>query len=175
MDESTPLSDENVIKTDTKIKRNEKKVDLSFQEFKKYAQYKVFAPTMSAFVFGATRGYYLGDLAIPYAYTYGLGMTFGATLFYCGTYLLSNIRGEDDLVNHASSGLVTGGWLSMVLLKSHKSVLIGAGVGTVIGGMYKLTGDWFYDTTRNQWLKSQKYSLDNPKKPMGMLYTKPKF
>jgi len=139
-------------------------IGLSVDEFRDFVQIKVLTPTIAGFIIGASRGYYLSNAPIPYAYTYGIGTSLGATMFFSTAYVFAYARGVDDVWNHSASGLLTGGWLTS-LVKGPRLGILGAGLGAVAGGFLKLSGDWAYEISREEWLRIQKINSKRLARP----------
>lgn len=133
----------------------------SRQNTANYLGPRIVASTATGAVIGASGGYYAGTGAFFPFYTYALTGGLISASFFGGNLLLRNIRQKDDWTNFAVSGSMNGGLVG--LIRSRRNGIIGVVVGGVGGVLYKLTSDAVYDSGREAWIASRRYSIETSK------------
>jgi hypothetical protein len=138
-----------------------KNYEFNLDTSKDYLSNKLRTATVCGLLTGAARGYYVGELALTYAFTHGLGFGLASTSFFIGTYILKNVRKTDDVANYSVMGFIQGGGLATALHGVRKG-LMGGGIGAVIGISLKFAMDGLYENSRILWLQHRKRETENP-------------
>ena len=144
----------------------------SLQCGKNYLVPKVALCTATGAIVGSSAGYYIGDAMALYGYTYAFGFGVFSTAYFSGTYTLRYFRNTDDYMNHALSGFVNGGWMTMAFGGPRRAILGSVG-GALVGVTYKLVGDFAYTNAREAWLRVRVNALNSPTRVLHV--KKPQF
>lgn len=125
-------------------------------------KYKVASFTTVGAVIGAAQGFYMGDLAALYGYTYGFGSGVFGVSYFGGNHLLKHFRGTDDIYNPIISGTSTG--MLLGLRNGPKRALPFALMGGVFGFFYDRMGTAVFNVTRQIWLSHRTELVYEPAK-----------
>jgi len=97
-----------------------------------------------------------------YGYSYAFAAAIGSTAFYSGTFLLKNIRKNDDYLNYTASGFVNAGWIATGI-GGYKRGIVGAILGGILGTGYRLLGDYTFEASKNAWIQNRRYMIHHSK------------
>ena len=82
----------------------EDKSEFTFMNFIHSIQYEVASFAAFGGALGLAKGFYMGDLAALYGYTYSFGCGIYGVSFFGGNYALKHFRKKDDIYNPVISG-----------------------------------------------------------------------
>ena len=134
---------------------------IQFEEAWKYIGSRMTATAATSAIFGTSLAYYNGSRLALSFYSYGFTGGLVGTTFFGGSYALKRIRMVDDHYNFMWSGTVNGGIIGVI--GGYRRGILGALLGSVIGGAYKISSDWLYDTSRAAWVRHRRYNIYDSK------------
>ena len=127
-----------------------------YESYADYIKYKVLCSSVGGGLYGTSIGYLLGDMAVLYGYTYGIGIGFVTWGFYSTAYASSLIRQKDDIFNHTISGALCGGLFGSSMYGTKRAPLALLG-GAALGAGMKVIGDIWYEKARVSWINARIY------------------
>ncbi|KAJ1401599.1 hypothetical protein B484DRAFT_236761 [Ochromonadaceae sp. CCMP2298] len=135
--------------------------DFSLEGASNYVLPRIVLSSAGASIYGASVGYYLGDAMVLSFYSYGLTFGLLGATFFGGNYVLRGLRKQDDVYNFSLSGSVSGG--AVGALRGARRGAMGFVAGGLFGAAYKLSSDWVYATSRESWIQTRRFTLENSK------------
>jgi hypothetical protein len=122
---------------------------------------------------GVTVGYYVGNATALYGYTGGIGFGMFSCAFFGTTYVLQKARTTDDVYNYAASGCFNSAWVAMGLYGPRRGG-VAALAGAVCGALYKVSGDYLFDVSKQAWINHRRHVILHSK-PRVLDTMKPRF
>jgi hypothetical protein len=142
--------------------RETKKTPFSVTDMIEDIKYEVASFTTVGAVVGVSTGFYMGDLAALYGYTYGFGAGVFGVSYFGGNHLLKHFRGKNDVYNPVISGTTTG--MLLGLRNGPKRAIPFALLGGAFGFLYDRMGTAMFNVTRKIWLAHRTELVNEPAK-----------
>jgi hypothetical protein len=167
--------DDKIVYNNNDAEDYDDKYKLSLIGAKEYLSTKLISSVIAGSALGLSYGYYAGEATALYGYTYGFGFGFTSCAFYSGTYVLRSIRKKDDNYNYAISGGINSAWIVGGFQRSLKKGLFAGVVGSLGGVLFKISGDWLYDTSKLAWISHRQFGMLHSQKRVITNIKKPRF